>query len=332
MESTRNKLIELLARNGNDYISGQAISEQLNISRNAVWKHMKELEKDDYIIEGKPNKGYRIIAYPDKISENTIKWGLHTSWLAQSVIHQESTESTQILAHRAAQDGAVHGTVVISDEQTKGRGRLNREWHSAKNDGIWMSIVLRPEILPQQAPQLTLLTATVLADVLANYVHVEPSIKWPNDVLIGRKKTAGILTEMQAEQDQIQYIIIGIGINVNQKAGTLPVHLRERATSLKIETKKTWSVRKLIQEILVQFEQVYGDYIENGFSKIKEKWESYGFKLGETIHIKTFHEQWESEFLGVAEDGALLTRTKDGKETKLYSAEIDWFKGGEHSC
>jgi len=325
MESTRNRIIELLAKNDKDYISGQAISEQLNISRNAVWKHMKELEKDDYIIEGKPNKGYRIIEYPDKTSENTVKWGLETSWLAQSIIHKETTPSTQILAHQAAQDNAAHGTVVISDEQTSGRGRLNRDWHSAKNDGIWMSIVLRPEILPQQAPQLTLLTATVLADVLTEQVKLKSSIKWPNDILIGQKKTAGILTEMQAEQDQIQYVVIGIGMNINQTVDQLPDDIKKRATSLHIETGETWSVRKLIQHILVKFEQVYDDYMENGFAEVKEKWESYGFKLGEKIQIKTFKEEWESEFLGVADDGALLTRTSKGETTKIYSAEIGWF-------
>lgn len=328
MESTRNKLIELLAEIGNDYISGQAISEKLHISRNAVWKHMKELEKDDYVIEAKPNKGYRIVEFPDKISENTIKWGLHTTWLGRNIIHKETTDSTQIIAHQAAQEGAAHGTVVISNEQTKGRGRLNREWHSAKNDGIWMSIILHPEILPQQAPQLTLLTATVLAEVLSEYANIKPSIKWPNDILLGQKKTAGILTEMQAEQDQIQYVVIGIGMNVNQTADKLPQKIKERATSLKIETGKTWSIRKLIQEILVKFEQVYDYYMQNGFPEIKKKWESYGFKIGETIHIKTFKKEWESEFLGVADDGALITRKANGEVTKLYSAEIDWFKGG----
>jgi len=330
MESTRNKLIHLLANSGENYISGQALSEKLNISRNAVWKHMKELEKDDYKIEGKPNKGYRIIEYPDKISENTVKWGLNTNWIGNSIIHRETTASTQTLAHQAAQDQAPHGTIVIADEQTKGKGRMNREWHSAKEDGIWMSIVLRPKIPPHHAPQLTLLTATVLADVLTDNVGVSPSIKWPNDLLLNEKKTAGILTEMQAEQDQIQYIVIGIGMNVNQTAERLPDDIRLKATSIKLETGKTWSVRKLIQQILIKFEATYDHYIQYGFPEIKAKWESYGFKIGELISIKTLKEEWESTFLGIAEDGALLTENKDGKPTKLYSAEIDWFKGGKN--
>lgn len=328
MESTRNKLIELLEKNENDYISGQILSDKLDISRNAVWKHMKELEKDGYLIDAKRNKGYRITGYPDKISENTIKWGLATDWIARSVIHKESTRSTQNLAHQAAREQAPHGTVIISDEQTEGRGRLNRKWHSEKNNGIWMSIILRPEIPPQHAPQLTLMTATVLAEALAEE-GVEPSIKWPNDLLLHKKKVAGILTEMQAEQDQIQYIIIGIGMNVNQTADMFYKDLKEKATSLKVETGKTWSIRQLIQKILKKFEFVYNDYIENGFAKIKTKWEGYGFKIGKPIHIKTAGDEWKSEFLGIGEDGALLTKSFEGEPTKIYSAEIDWFKGGD---
>ena len=331
MESTRNKLIALLEKNEKDYISGQILSDQLNISRNAVWKHMKELEKDGYTIEAKRNKGYRITGYPDKISENTIKWGLNTDWIAHSVIHKESTPSTQILAHQVAREQAPHGTVIISDEQTEGKGRLNRKWHSEKNNGIWMSILLRPQIPPQHAPQLTLMTATVLAEVLSDH-RIQPSIKWPNDLLLQEKKVAGILTEMQAEQDQIQYIIIGIGMNVNQSEDGLYKNLQEKATSLKIETGRTWSIRQLIQDILKKFENVYNYYIENGFAEIKKKWENYGFKIGEPIHIKMVKNEWEATFLGIGEDGALLTTSAEGMPTKVYSAEIDWFKGGNESC
>src|SRR5699024_7368249 len=143
---------------------------------------------------------------------------------------------------------------------------------------------------------------------------------------------AGILTEMQAEQDQIQYIIIGIGMNVNQSEDGLYKDLQEKATSLKIETGRTWSIRQLIQDILKKFENVYNYYIENGFSEIKKKWENYGFKIGEPIHIKMVKNEWEATFLGIGEDGALLTTSAEGMPTKVYSAEIDWFKGGNESC
>lgn len=330
MESTRNKLIEILANNGDNYISGQLLSEKLQISRSGVWKHMKELEKDGYTIEGKSNMGYRILDYPDKLSENTLQWGLNTKWIGKTLIHKQTTASTQIIAHEAAREGAKHGTIVIADEQTNGKGRMERTWYSTKDKGIWLSIILRPAILPYLAPQLTLLTATVLADAIHTFTNALPCIKWPNDILINNKKTAGILTEMQAEQDQIQYVVIGIGINVNQKEEDLPVDIQNKATSLRIETNHQWPIKDLIQKILVTFEEKYDSYMKNGFPEVKHKWESFGFKIGEKITVKTMRDRWETIFLGIASDGALLTKTAEGKSKKLYSAEIEWFKeGGE---
>ncbi|MHA6251121.1 biotin--[acetyl-CoA-carboxylase] ligase [Oceanobacillus sp. CAU 1775] len=326
MESTRSKLLTILSENEEKYISGQEISEALNISRNSVWKHMKALEKDGFEIEGVPRKGYRIIQHPNKVSDNTIKWGLNTKWLGQTVIHKETTQSTQLIIHQAAQEGAPHGTVAIADEQTKGRGRLNREWHSGKQKGMWLSILLRPAILPQQAPQLTLLTATVLADVIKNETNINPLIKWPNDILIHTKKAAGILTEMQAEQDQIQYIVIGIGLNINHTASDIPEDLRSLATSLKVESNKEWSIQTFVQAFLQTFETAYDSFIENGFSEVKKKWEGYGFKLGEEIKIINQNEERKAIFNGIAEDGALLIKDNANQVSKVYSGEIEWFK------
>src|SRR5690625_4050281 len=171
MSSTRNKLIQILSTSDEKYISGQKLSDELNISRNAIWKHMNELKKDGYVIEGKARKGYRIISYPDKLSENTIQWGLESNWLGSRIYHREQIDSTQRLAHQLALDGAPHGTIVLADEQTKGKGRYGRAWYSEKKKGIWMSMILRPSILPYLAPQLTLLTATVLANMLVDHVN-----------------------------------------------------------------------------------------------------------------------------------------------------------------
>ncbi|MGJ9456794.1 biotin--[acetyl-CoA-carboxylase] ligase [Oceanobacillus sp. CF4.6] len=325
MESTRNRLINLLAENKDNFISGQVLSDSLTISRNAVWKHMKELEKDGYQIEAKPRKGYRIKKYPEKLSSNTIKWGLDSKWIAKKVIHKETVESTQTIAHQAARENSPHGTIVVADEQTMGRGRMNRSWHSSKDKGIWLSILLRPEIPPNHASQLTLVTATVLADVLSKFENIEPLIKWPNDILLNKKKTAGILTEMQSEQDQIQYILIGIGLNVNHSINDLNEDIQSKATSLRIETEKEWSVKDIIQKLLITFETAYDAYMEDGFAPTKKKWENYGFKIGENIAIKTFNDKWEGKFLGISDEGALLTESKDGTPVKLYSAEIDWF-------
>src|SRR5699024_869560 len=227
-----------------------------------IWKHMKELEKEGFQIEGKSRVGYRIISSPRELSEYTIQAGLETEWLGEQIIHKEVINSTQRLAHTYAGEKAKHGTVIIADEQTEGRGRLDRPWTSSKEKGMWMSMILRPTIAPYLAPQLTLLTATVLADVLKNYTNLKPKIKWPNDILINGKKVAGILTEMQAEQDQILYVVIGIGLNVNQEKNDFPEDIDKKATSIHIETEREWNIHTLIQSILETFEKAYEAYIE----------------------------------------------------------------------
>lgn len=324
MESTRGKLIELLSSLSDEYVSGQYLCEQLNISRPAVWKHMKELEKDGYEIEAAPRRGYKILSSPNKLSNNTIQWGLETNWLGQNLIHKPSVTSTQILAHKQAQEEAPHGTVVIADEQTKGRGRLNRSWHSHKGDGIWMSMILRPTFEPHRSPQITLLAATVLAEVLKRQCGIKPQIKWPNDVLTDGKKLAGILTELQAEQDQVNYIVLGMGINVNHDLDVFPEELHHLATSVKMKTDKSWELRTIIQDILTTFEKRYEEFIEEGFSKVKLRWEAFGYKLGEKVVIKTQQRTWTARILGIEADGALKVCDDDGKEDVLYSAEIQW--------
>ncbi|MFQ3543003.1 biotin--[acetyl-CoA-carboxylase] ligase [Halobacillus rhizosphaerae] len=330
MESTRKQLIELL-ENKRGHISGQELSDQLDISRTAVWKHMKELKKDGYDIEAVQRKGYKIISYPNKISGNTLQWGLDTNWLGSQMHHFEQVESTQAIGHEMAKQGKPHGTVIVADEQVKGKGRMSREWHSPKGKGIWMSILLRPELAPIQAPQLTLLAATVLAELIDERSDLQPQIKWPNDILVNHKKISGILTEMQAEQDQIQYVVIGIGINVNQGLQDIPADLHHKASSLKIESGQEWSIQETVQQILRIFEKRFDQYLSSGFSSVKENWEHYGYRIGEEVTISTMKHSWRAELIGIEPDGALRAKKANGVEEKLYSAEIHWGEGGYHA-
>lgn len=267
-----------------------------------------------------------MLNHPNNLSESTLQWGLDTLWIGRRIIHKQTTSSTQTIAHQLAKENAEHGTVVIANEQTKGKGRMGKTFYSTKNKGIWMSMILRPKTLPSRAPHLTLLTATVLADVISTHIGIRPQIKWPNDILINGKKIAGILTEMQVNQNQIQYVVIGIGLNVLQNHDDIHKSIRHKATSLQIETKEEWHFKEIFQEILRIFEKRYKDYIENGFSSIKNKWESYGYKIGEKIYIQTLKDTWQATFLGINDDGALLTKTNNGEIDKIYSAKIDWFK------
>ncbi|TGB05473.1 biotin--[acetyl-CoA-carboxylase] ligase [Halobacillus salinus] len=330
MESTRKQLIDLL-KEQDSHISGQQLSEALDISRTAVWKHMNELKKDGYEIEAIQRKGYKIVSSPDKVSKNTLQWGLNTKWIGQHLYHYPQVESTQDIVHQLAKEGKPHGTVVIADEQVKGKGRMAREWHSPEGKGVWMSILLRPDLPPVQAPQLTLLTATVLANVMDKRSALVPSIKWPNDILVHHKKVAGILTEMQAEQDRIQYVVLGIGINVNQEDGEIPSMIAHKASSLKMESGEKWDIQEFVQSILSTFEKTYDSFIEEGFQEIKQEWERYGYKIGEKVTISTMRRDFKATLLGIEADGALLAKDEQGEMEKLYSAEIHWGEGGYHA-
>ncbi|MEQ6377705.1 biotin--[acetyl-CoA-carboxylase] ligase [Bacillaceae bacterium S4-13-58] len=324
METTRKQLIELLSKDPNQFYSGQELSEKIGISRTAIWKHMNELKRDGYEIEAVSRKGYRIQRFPNKVSSNTLQWGLKTEWLGQEIHHFESVSSTQSIAHTMAQEGAPHGTVVIADEQTSGRGRLNRPWHSSSENGIWMSLVLRPSIEPFRAPQLTLMTATVLVEVIREFTTLDPRIKWPNDIMINGKKIAGILTELQAEQDQIQYVILGIGINVNQT--DFPEEIKDIASSLKQESGQPLSRVSIIQSFFGKFEEAFQTYIEFGFKQFKNKWEQSGYRLGELAIIESGRTQIEGKLVGIDENGGLVVLDDRLKLRTFYSAQIRWEK------
>lgn len=324
METTRKQLIELLSKEPQRFCSGQELSEKIGISRTAIWKHMNELKKDGYEIEAVSRKGYRIQKFPNKMSRNTLQWGLKTEWLAQEIHHFETVSSTQTIAHTMAQEGAPHGTIVVADEQTKGRGRLNRSWYSSSENGIWMSLVLRPSIEPFRAPQLTLMTATVLVEVIKEFTSLDPRIKWPNDIMINGKKISGILTELQAEQDQIQYVILGIGINVNQT--DFPEEIKGIASSLKQESGQQMNRVSIAQRFFEKFEQAFQTYIELGFKEFKNKWEQSGYRLGEFAYIDSGRNQIEGKLVGIDENGGLVVLDDRLELRTFYSAQIRWEK------
>lgn len=324
MASTRDKLITYLATHENDYVSGETISKFLNISRTAVWKQMKILEADGYQIQAIPNKGYRIINVPDKLSENTLTWGLNTKWLGKNLHFFDSIDSTQTKANQLAQNGCPHGTIVIADKQINGRGRMNRKWDSNNSNGIWMSIVLRPTILPKYAPQITILTGIILAELLQTKTKQAIKIKWPNDLFMEHKKVAGILTEMQAEHDQIHHIVLGIGLNVNQDIAQFDPIIQSQATSLKEQTKIHYSRLMLIQSFLQAFECYYQDFLDNGFSAFQKRWERLAYKMNQTVTFTTGNSRDKGIIKGINTDGALQILNASSQFITLYSAEIDW--------
>ncbi|MFJ8256299.1 biotin--[acetyl-CoA-carboxylase] ligase [Peribacillus asahii] len=318
----RTKLIEAFSNANGTFISGQQIADYIGCSRTAVWKHIEDLRTEGYVVEAVRNKGYRIITTPEKVTANEIQLGLQTKILGKKVHYEESVETTQKIAHKLSNEGAPEGTLVVAEEQRGGKGRLMRPWYSPKYTGVWMSLILRPSIPFHQAPQLTLLAAVAVVRAIENTTELKPQIKWPNDILINRKKMTGILTELQAESDRIHSVIVGIGINVNQQKSDFPEELQETATSLLIEGGKKVSRAKVIQEFLVCFEVLYNQYLEEGFLPIKKLWEKYAISLGQEIKATTINTTIIGKAIGITDDGVLLLEDRSGKIHSIYSADI----------
>lgn len=321
--SIRKQLLEIFSEANGEFLSGQTISEKLGCSRTAVWKHMEGLRNEGYELEAVRRLGYRIASKPDKVTANEIGLGLQTEFLGRTVYFEESVASTQQIAARLAYEGAAEGTVVVAEEQTAGRGRLSRKWHSPKGTGIWMSMILRPTVPVHQAPQLTLLTAVSVAQAIEKYTDLSVGIKWPNDILINGKKAVGILTEMQADPDKINAVIIGIGINVNQKQEHFAEDIQHIATSLATEADKSFVRAELMQMIFLQMEKLYKEYLEHGFGVIKLLWESYAMSIGKEITARTIKQTIIGVAKGITADGVLLLEDKDGNVHHIHSADIE---------
>src|SRR5664279_2460970 len=218
-------------------VSGAQLAESLGISRAAVWARIEELRRLDYDIEASPHFGYRLVSSPDALHADDLLARLgQTKIIGRDIQVFEQTTSTNDVMEKLARDGVKEGVVVFAESQTKGRGRLGRKWLSPAYKGLWFSVLLRPDLHPQEATQLTVVAATALRRAIASETGLHPEIKWPNDILVGGKKVAGVLTELSAELDRVKHVILGIGVDVNLGAGEFPPELRKVATSLKIES------------------------------------------------------------------------------------------------
>lgn len=300
------------------FVSGEEISRDLKISRTAVWKHIRQLRLAGYAIEAVPHLGYKVISIPDKLLPQELSYRLNTKIIGQKIFYYDTLASTMDTAFELGLKGAPEGTVVLAEQQTKGRGRMGRVWFSPKAKGIYLSLLLRPEFLPQEAPKITLTAAVSLAEAIKIITGLPVLIKWPNDIMFNAKKLAGILTELDAEADKIKFINIGIGINVNSSKSFLP----EEGTSLKEELGMEVSRIELTKEILRSIERNYFILKDSGFKPILEKWKASSAMLGRRIQIKSQNRVIHGEAQDIDMDGALLIRQDSGFVEKVLSGDI----------
>ena len=312
----RSSILELLRNAGGNYVSGEEIAVQLGVSRTAVWKHIQELRQAGYDIVSHSRSGYSLRQAPDLLLPGEIRNGLETTLIGPDIRYFEDVSSTNTVAKALAADGAVEGTIVVSEAQGAGRGRLSRGWFSPAGKGIWFSLILRPDFLPQDAPKCTLLAAVAVVRAIRQF-SLSVGIKWPNDILFEGRKLVGILTEMSAEMERVNYIVIGTGINVNMDTADFPPEVVEIATSLSIMKGEHLPRVKLLQAVLTAMEELYLDVLQNGFVSVLDEWRQYSVTLGQEVRVLGIHESFVGKAVDIDEDGALLVDTEHGRRRVL---------------
>jgi BirA family transcriptional regulator, biotin operon repressor / biotin---[acetyl-CoA-carboxylase] ligase len=304
-------------------VSGADLAEQLNISRAAVWARIEELRRVGYEIEAGPHFGYRMLAEPDVLLGDDLLARLgKTKVIGRDIRVFEQTTSTNDVVEKLARDGVPEGVVVFAEAQTKGRGRLGRKWISPRRKGLWFSVLLRPKLRPPEATQLTIASATALRRAIQSGTGLRPEIKWPNDIVMGGKKVAGILTELSAELDRVRYVILGIGVDVNLGAGEFPPELRKLATSLRIESGRTVPRAELATAILRELDADYARIGGGGFARLADEWEAHCQTIGRNVTIQVGERRLRGRAESLDDDGALLLRTEHGRLERVIGGDV----------
>lgn len=318
----KDKILKILKDSKDEFISGQEISEQLNVSRTAIWKYINTLKEEGYEIESVSRKGHMLLSTPDILNYEEIHKYLKTEYMGREIYYFDTLDSTNLKAKELAANGQKEGTVIIAEEQTSGRGRLGRSWTSPNKKGIWMSIILTPEIEPTDAAKVTQVAAAAVWKGI-NEIGIKTQIKWPNDIVLNGKKVCGILTEMSGELNRLNYLVVGIGINANISKEDFPEEIKSLATSLKIENNKEIKRKELIGRILNNFEELYKELIHhNRIDKSIKICTENSVIIGKNVRLILKGTEEEVKAIGISKEGELIVQDKAGNISNIISGEI----------
>jgi BirA family biotin operon repressor/biotin-[acetyl-CoA-carboxylase] ligase len=312
------KILTILRNNTEGYVSSDEMCKVTGISRAAVWKHIEQLRAEGYDIEASPHLGYRLVSVPDSFIPAEIKWKLKVKTIGSRIISYRKVDSTNDIAYALADKAMAEGTVVLAEEQAKGKGRHGRIWISPPKGGVYMSIILRPRMAPSEIPKITLLAAVAVSKAVRSLTALEALIKWPNDILVDGKKVCGILTEMKAQQDAIDFIIVGIGINVNTPVKNLP----KDASSLKELSANTLSRVELVKKVLEEFDTCYSMLKTQGFKNIINEWKQLSEMIGARVKVRLANRSIEGQVHTLDPDGSLVIRVEPGVLEKVSSGDV----------
>jgi len=322
-EQTQEELIlAFLVEAGDDYTSGEALSDKLGLSRTAVWKHVEGLRLKGYRIEALSARGYRLTGVPDRLTSLELSPLLGTRELGAVIHAHDSVPSTNDAAFALAQEGAEHGEVVVAERQTRGKGRRGRVWESPPGLNLYLSVVLRPELPPQRAPELTLVGAVAVAETLRE-AGAAADIKWPNDVLVAGRKVAGLLTELSADTERIRFAILGIGVNLNARREDFPPELAAQATSLREARGEAVPRALFTAALLANLERWLNVHAERGFEPVRERWTALSCTLGREVLVTSERSELRGTAVEIDAAGALVVRTADGRVERILSGDVE---------
>ena len=316
--TTKEEILSCLRKSGG-YVSGEDLSDHLNVSRTAVWKNINTLRNSGYGIESITNRGYKLISCPDIMLPEEIESGLKTTILAKKIYCYDSIDSTNQEAKRQALGGAPNGSLFIAEQQNSGKGRLGRTWASPSGTGLWFSVLLRSNLIPIPVTSVTLLAGLAVCRTIRTCTGCPAMIKWPNDIVIGSKKVCGILTEMAAEIDRIDYVVVGIGINVNN--ASFAAELKVKATSLQLETGTAIFRVGLLQEILRSFESLLESH-KTDPSVLLEEYKHLCVSLTRRVGFTRNKEALEGTAVDISSEGELIVQCDDGTLIPVSSGEV----------
>lgn len=323
MKIDKNEVLSLL-RKSDGYISGQELCDKFQVSRTAVWKVINQLKEEGYELEAVQNRGYRLLQSPNVLSQKELTSRMNTKWLAQSLYYYDTIGSTNIEAKRLAEEGAPHGTLVVADAQTAGRGRRGRSWVSPAGSSVYFTVLLKPQFQPEKASMLTLVIAHSVALAVERYTGMDVGIKWPNDLVIDGQKICGILTEMNVETDYIQHVVIGVGININQQTKEeFAEEIRENAISIRMAYGKEINRAELTAYIMEQFEKDYEIFVKTeNLSGLLESYSTHLVNLDKQVKVLDPHGEYTGIARGIEENGELIVEKEDHTIEHVYAGEV----------
>jgi BirA family biotin operon repressor/biotin-[acetyl-CoA-carboxylase] ligase len=319
---TREKILALFRQAPGGHLSGARLSEILGVSRTAVWKQIEQLRQLGYRIEALPSRGYQLCSTPDLPLAEELRRGLTARIVGREIRYLAEADSTNRQACILGEAGAEQGLVVIADRQSAGRGRLGRSWISPPGVNLYLSVLLRPPFPPQAAPQLTFLSALAVSRAIVAVSGLEPTHKWPNDILLDGRKVAGLLNEMSAESDRIRFVVLGIGVNLNMTADQFPDDLRTPATSLLLAGGAPVSRAAFGRVLLEQLDTLYAEYLQHGPAPILAAWEARCDLVGKRVIVDGQGAPLRGVVVGIDRDGALLLTLADGSTERILAGDV----------